>query len=235
MSRAASMPSMWWPGGIRMSVSTASRREPPHRVEQLGRVAGGGDHVDLARVLEQPAQALAHEVVVLGDDDPQRPDSSNAVRLALDGDGAGSIHGEVDEHRGARRLVPPTRVTVPRSAATRSRMFASPPLAPTPASSVPMPHPSSVIAMRRCPLLAGEPDRRVGRVRVLRGVRERLAHDVVGRRLDVVGEPFGAHRCVRVDRRAGSGIARRPTRRRRRARCRSAPAGGCRGRARAGR
>ena len=63
-----------------------------------------------------------------------------------------------------------------------------------------MPHPSSVIAMRRCPSLAREPDRRVRRVRVLRGVRERLAHDVVRGRLHVVGEPLGAHRGIRLDR-----------------------------------
>jgi hypothetical protein len=46
--------------------------EPPDRVAQLFRVADGGDDVDLAWILGQPAGALANEVVVLGEDDPQR-------------------------------------------------------------------------------------------------------------------------------------------------------------------
>lgn len=45
--------------------------DPGFGVEQLGRVARARDHVDLARVLEQPSHALAHEVVVLGDHDAQ--------------------------------------------------------------------------------------------------------------------------------------------------------------------
>ena len=78
-------------------------REPPHRVEQLGRVAGARDHVDLAGVLEQSAHALAHEVVVLGDDDPQRARLiQRAPPRARDG---ASVHGQVHEHRRARWLV----------------------------------------------------------------------------------------------------------------------------------
>ena len=89
--------------------------------------------------------------------------------------------------------------SVPRSAATRSRMFARPPVDAAAGSSVPMPHPSSVIAMRRCPLLRASATDACVALRVLRGVRERLAHDVVRGRLDVVGEPLGAHRGVRLD------------------------------------
>ena len=72
-------------------------------------------------------------------------------------------------------------------------------------SGVPMPRPSSVIAMRRCPLLRASPTDACVACGVLRGVRERLAHHVVGGRLDFVGVPLGAHRGRRPRRSSGMG------------------------------
>ena len=175
------------------------RGEPPHRVEQLGRVARRGDHVDLAGVLEQAAQALPHEVVVLGDHDPQR------ARLIQ----RGPPHGRRGDRgastgRSTSTVVPDgcaaETLTVPRSAATRSRMFARPPL-DTEAGDE-RAEPATVVGDRdaQVAVAAREPDRRVRRVGVLRGVRERLAHHVVRGRLDVVGVPLGAHRGIRLDR-----------------------------------
>ena len=90
--------------------------------------------------------------------------------------------------------------TVPRSAATRSRMFANPPLVVDAGDTAPMPRPSSVIEILQMAVLTRQPDRGSGRVRMLRGVRQRLANHVVRGRLDLVREPLGAHRGIRLDR-----------------------------------
>ena len=56
--------------------------ELPDRGEQFVAVADAGEHVDLAGVLQQPAGALADEVVVLGDHDPQPVSHELVLRRA---------------------------------------------------------------------------------------------------------------------------------------------------------
>ena len=49
-----------------------ARAESPHRIEQLARIADAGHDLDLPGVFQQTAYAFADEVIVLGDDDPER-------------------------------------------------------------------------------------------------------------------------------------------------------------------
>ena len=64
------MPSVVNVGGIRMSVSTASGRCSADGAVQRVGVGDRLDEVDLGGLGEQPRHALAHEVVVVGEDDP---------------------------------------------------------------------------------------------------------------------------------------------------------------------
>ena len=65
-----------------MSVRTASGLQLPDRGEQLVTVSHPGQHLDLARVLEQPAGALANEIIIFGDHDPQPVSHEPAPRQA---------------------------------------------------------------------------------------------------------------------------------------------------------
>ena len=81
-------------------------------------------------------------------------------------------------------------------------------------------------------VLAADRDLRVRGLRVLRDVRQRLGDDEVGGRLDRVGQPVGRDL---LDARPAAARGRRATRAPPAGRGRSAPPGGCRAPARAGR
>ena len=66
------MPSVVNVGGIRMSVSTASGLCSGDGAVQRLRVGHGLDQVDLGGLGQQARHALAHEVVVVGEDDAHR-------------------------------------------------------------------------------------------------------------------------------------------------------------------
>ena len=49
-----------------------ARRESPYCIEQLARVTDAGYDLDLLGVFQQTPYAFPYEVVVLGDNDPER-------------------------------------------------------------------------------------------------------------------------------------------------------------------
>jgi hypothetical protein len=67
-ARAASMPSVVFDGGIRMSVRTDLGLELLDRRHQLVERARGADQLDLVGRLEQRRGPLPHEVVILRED-----------------------------------------------------------------------------------------------------------------------------------------------------------------------
>ena len=87
ISWAASMPSMWWVGGIRMSVMTASGCSSSTCSQQRLRTVDRGDDLELAAELEDGADALAVHLVVLGDHHPQR----HAATVGASGSSATTI------------------------------------------------------------------------------------------------------------------------------------------------
>ena len=64
------MPSSLMPGGIRMSVSTTSGRCSSTAAMQLVVARAGADEVEGGGRVEDRAQSLADDLVVLGEDDP---------------------------------------------------------------------------------------------------------------------------------------------------------------------
>ena len=167
ISWAASMPSMWWSGGMRMSVMTTSGCELVDAVAAARRPVDGGDHLELAPELQDGADAFAVRPCC-----PRRSPPATSR----------------SNSRGERQLgyhvVPPvgcaSTVTVPPSAAARSAMFVSPPTHGVVAD------PTTVVATRiasRSPSTA-RCTRHRRRVGVLDDVGERLGHDEVDGALD---------------------------------------------------
>ena len=66
------MPSSELPGGMRMSVTTTSGLHAIDGLEQRLEVAADGDDLEPGLGLEQAPHALADEVVVLREHDPDR-------------------------------------------------------------------------------------------------------------------------------------------------------------------
>jgi hypothetical protein len=51
----------------------SARAQSPDRIEQLPGITDASQDIDLPGVFQQTAYAFADQVVVLGDDHPQRP------------------------------------------------------------------------------------------------------------------------------------------------------------------
>ena len=72
MRLAASMPSLVWVGGIRMSVSTTSGEvSATARINETGSL-GHRDHLDLVDLGQERGKAFTDQEVVVGDDEAER-------------------------------------------------------------------------------------------------------------------------------------------------------------------
>ena len=152
------------PGGMRMSVMTASGEMRRTASCSSSAVPTAASDLDRAGVLQQPAGALADEVVVLGEHDPQR------VRH-------GPVRGAAARRAAGARARPAVDPRRPPSASTRSRELVRP-----------VPRPGTPKPVRRRRRRSRAPRRWprssisvLARIGVLQHVGERLADHEVGR------------------------------------------------------
>ena len=89
-SLAASMPSFWKVGGMRMSVTTTCGRRPSAPGDQLVVVLGHADDLEVGLEAEQRPHALADEQVVVGEEHGDAPDGHGSIRPQSGGPGKGA-------------------------------------------------------------------------------------------------------------------------------------------------